>query len=53
MNHIGQALQERLVRLLYRHTKDEDMELTDAEFVSALLHRYRQYLDAPLVGPNE
>lgn len=53
MNAIGQALQERLVRLLYRHTRDEDMELSDVEFVTALLSRYRQYLDQPLVDPNE
>lgn len=43
----------RLGRLLFRHTRPEDMELTDWEFLKAVQRRCLKAWDRPLIDPNE
>lgn len=43
----------RLLRILGRHARKEDMGLSDREFAERLFGRWRAALAEPLIDPNE
>lgn len=43
----------RLSRILGWHTRPEDAELTDFEFVKAVIRRWQEHQERPLIDPNE
>ena len=47
------AVRIRLGRLLYWCTRVDDADLTDNEFVTVVINRYRQNQDLPLIDPAE
>lgn len=43
----------RLVRILKRHVRDEDANLTEDAFIRTVMARYAKERHAPLIDPNE
>ena len=44
---------KRLYKILRRHVREEDADLTDDEQVYAVVNRYRKERGQPLIDPNE
>ncbi len=47
------AIRIRLGRLLFWHTRPEDVNLSDADFIEKVYHRRAQVMAGHLVDPNE
>ena len=47
------AIRIRLGRLLFWHTRPEDMSLSDRDFLKAVLKRHDEVMGWPLLDPNE
>lgn len=45
--------EERLLRILGRHLRDEDWKLSDREFVLAVLTRFGKDQARPIIDVNE
>ena len=43
----------RLGRVLFWHTRPEDLQLSDHDLVRAVLGRYQKHRDGYLIDPNE
>lgn len=46
-------LHTRLLHILRRHCRDEDLGATDHEFVTKVWERYLKERGQPLIDPNE
>ena len=44
---------ERLIRLLKRHTRPEDIDLSDRDTVKIVFERWAKYLSEPIVDVGE
>jgi hypothetical protein len=47
------AVRTRLLEILRRHTRPDDIHLSDHEFITRVLERYLHAREQPLIDPNE
>jgi hypothetical protein len=47
------AIRIRLGKLLFWHTRVDDLALTEDAFIQAVMARYREHLTLPIIDPNE
>jgi hypothetical protein len=46
-------MEERLIRLLIRHTRDSDTSLSDADFIRKVMERFERERREPIIDVNE
>jgi len=46
-------LEERVLRILRRHMREDDMALSDVEFVRTVLARFERERAEPIIDVNE
>jgi hypothetical protein len=46
-------MEERLIRLLIRHTRDGDASLSDADFIRKVMERFERERREPIIDVNE
>lgn len=47
------ADEQRLLRIIGKHLRDEDMKLSDRDFIEAMIVRWRKHLAAEIVDVGE